>query len=127
MNASKQVLIFSPPPVLTLHLKRFQQVTTIRFLKRLTGLAGQVCQSEKYSTLLLDPPSWCARSFNCKKKKKKQKNTTICKNVEKEMQMSAWRPDWHHSQLCELAFVLCLEATGGGESVSTMTKTKEAT
>ena len=25
-NASKQVLIFSPPPVLTLHLKRFQQV-----------------------------------------------------------------------------------------------------
>ncbi len=25
-NASKQVLVFAPPPVLTLHLKRFQQV-----------------------------------------------------------------------------------------------------
>ena len=37
-NASKQVLIFSPPPVLTLHLKRFQQVGQMNNIVVLCGI-----------------------------------------------------------------------------------------
>ena len=37
-NASKQVLIFSPPPVLTLHLKRFQQVGQMNNIVVLYGI-----------------------------------------------------------------------------------------